>query len=101
MFKTFDGSSPYSMRAHSTFYAMIDASRELFRKEFNHALSDEQRYELKDGSRFKCNDKCYSALKDRYTEEMFLNMPIRCIQSILESMAYTDYYYQYEKNWEG
>ena len=89
----------YSDKATALFYAMIDERRRIFRNEFKHALDNERQYELKAGYRFADNQRCFWKVENNTPEKEFLLTPELVIDKILESQAYGDYYYTYEKDW--
>lgn len=94
-----NGLPMYSDKAKALFYAMVDERRLIFRKEFSHALSNERQYELKDGYRFRDNDRCFNELENNTPENLFMLTPSIAIDKVLMSKAYGDYYYKYEKDW--
>jgi hypothetical protein len=77
----------------------IPERRTLFRKEFHHALAHEREFELKDGYRFRDDERILTKLERAYGEKETLLRTDHLIDKMLESMAYGDYYYTYEKDW--
>lgn len=77
----------------------IPERRAIFVKEFAHALKHERQYELKAGYRFKDDDGILTRLERAHGEKETLLRMDHLIDKMLESQAYGDYYYTYEKEW--
>jgi hypothetical protein len=77
----------------------IPERRAIFVKEYAHALAYEREYELKAGSRFRDDDRILSRLERANAEKDALLNTDLLIDKMLESMAYGDYWYTYEKDW--
>ena len=91
---------PYwSNTTRELFLSKIPERRDLFRKEFAHALKHEREFELKDGYRFRDNYRILSRLERVNSEKDALLNTDLLIDKMLESQAYGDYWYTYEKDW--
>lgn len=77
----------------------IPERRDIFRKEFAHALNDERHYELKAGYRFYDNEGILSRLQYSYVEKDAQLYANYIVDDMLRERAYGDYYYTYEKEW--
>jgi hypothetical protein len=85
----------YSSKAIDTLTHLIQDRRELFKKEYAHALKFQRDIYL--GTRFKDDEKILWVLESKVDEYKFMLTPELYIDNVLLGAAEADYYYQFEK----
>lgn len=85
--------NPYTKETVAIINRMVDDLREEFKLEM--ARNDELHF----SRRYYCNDTFMIAIQRAATEREFLSNPKYVCWKTLDYLAYTDYYYTFEKDW--
>lgn len=93
-------STPYSAKTKANIVDnLLPKAREIFSKEYSHALENCHWYQLVRGRRFYDDSTILWSLESNFSEEEFNKNSAHCLNEILRGACGTDYYYTYEKEW--